>query len=79
MTYNIIFNGIAVEIVHTPKYFHSSDHVEWWSVPCSVTETGYYSIWMPACSQEKEVMDYIKELGKDVKVYVKPLEQQVLF
>ena len=77
--YELNINGVSVEIVHTPRYFHSSDHVEWWSVPCSVTETGYYSNWLPVDSQKEQVINYIKELGQDVKVFIKPLEQQTLF
>jgi len=47
LTYNFNFNGVDVTVYHHPRYLCSSDHVEWRSVPCSVTETGYYSMWLP--------------------------------
>ena len=79
MIYNINCNGIEVEITHTLEYFHNNDHVEWRSVPCSVTETGYYSDWLPVNSEKDVVINWIQDLAKNLKVYIKPLEQQSLF
>jgi len=81
LTYNFNFNGVDVTVYHHPEYFHSSDHVEWRSVPCSVTETGYYSMWLPVNSTANDVKNLILETvgDKPVTVYVKPLEQQSLF
>ena len=81
LTYNFNFNGVDVQVKHHPKYFHSSDHVEWHSVPCSITETGYYSMWLPVDSTADDVENLILETvgDKPVLEYVRPLEQQDLF
>jgi hypothetical protein len=81
ITYNFNFNGVDVTVKHHPHYLYSTDHVEWNSVPCSVTETGYYSMWLPADSTADDVENLIlKTVGdKPVLEYVKPLEQQSLF
>lgn len=79
MTYNIICNGLDVKLVHKPNYFPSSDHVEWWSVPCSYTETGYYSHWFPANSKKEDIISTIVELAGNVTVYIKPFKQESLF
>jgi len=81
ITYQYNFNGVDVTVNHHPKYFQHQDHVEWRSVPCSVTETGYYSMWLPVDSNADDVEKLILETvgDKPVTVYVPPLEQQDLF
>ena len=59
LTYNFNFNGVDVTVYHHPRYLCSSDHVEWRSVPCSVTETGYYSMWLPEDSTADDVNNLI--------------------
>jgi hypothetical protein len=79
--YNFNFNGVDVTVKHKPSYIPSSDHVEWRSVPCNITSTGYYSMWLPENSTADDVENLIlKTIGdKPVLEYVKPLEQQSLF
>lgn len=81
LTYHFNFNGVDVTVNHHPRYLASSDHVEWRSVPCSITETGYYSMWLPENSTADDVKNLILETvgDKPVTVYVPPLEQQDLF
>ena len=81
LTYQYNFNGVDVVIKHHPKYFETQDHVEWRSVPCSLTETGYYSMWLPVGSTENDVYNLLlHQIGdKPLTVYVPPLEQQDLF
>ena len=81
ITFQYNFNVVDVTVYHRPRYLCSSDHVEWRSVPCSVTETGYYSMWLPEDSTADDVNNLILETvgDKPVTVYVPPLEQQDLF
>ena len=82
-TYNFNFDGVDVVVKHHHQYLHCSDHVEWNSIPCSVTETGYYSMWLPVGSSSDDVKNLILKTvdNKPVTIYVKPwvLEQQSLF
>ena len=78
--YNISHCGIDIKLVHIPEYFSHTDHVEWWSVPCSYTETGFRSHWFPAHSTKEDIVNGIlEEVGERLTEYIEPLEQQSLF
>ena len=80
ITYNLKFCGLDIKLVHKPNWLSSSDHVEWWSVPCSYTESGFKSHWFPVDSTKEEIVNQIlDEVGDRLTVYIEPLEQQSLF
>jgi hypothetical protein len=80
ITYNINHCGIDIKLVHKPEYLSHTDHVEWWSEPCSYTETGFKSHWFPVHTTKEDIIKQIlEEVGERLTVFIKPLEQQSLF
>ena len=80
ITYNINHCGIDIKLVHKPEYLSHTDHVEWWSEPCSYTESGFRSQWFPVHTTKEDIIKQIlEEVGERLTVFIKPLEQQSLF
>ena len=78
--YNFTHCGIDIKLVHIPEYFSHTDHVEWWSVPCSYTETGFKSHWFPINSTKEDIINTILDLvGDRLTEYIKPFEQESMF
>jgi|TARA_R110002167_G_scaffold274699_1_gene480773 hypothetical protein len=65
ITYNITWGGLSIKIVHTPKDLYKVDHVEYFSNPCTYTETGYKSHWFPSEDNINPVDEILKLLGDE--------------
>ena len=63
--YNTTWGGLKIELAHTPNYFDGMDLVEYNSLPCKYTGTGYRTHWFPNELNINPVDEILKLLGDE--------------